>query len=58
MTRRRFVAVITFTGQRSSYPRLKASSVFRQGLRFGKTNSFDKRLDWVMFGGRKIVPTA
>ncbi|KAG7586989.1 hypothetical protein ISN45_Aa02g022330, partial [Arabidopsis thaliana x Arabidopsis arenosa] len=47
-----------FTGQRSSYPRLKASSVFRQRLRFGKTNSLDKRLDWVMFGGRKMVPTA
>ena len=25
---------------------------------FEVTNSLDKRLDWVMFGGRKMVPTA
>jgi hypothetical protein len=27
-------------------------------LRFKITNSLDKRLDWLMFGGRKMVPTA
>ncbi|CAL9227586.1 unnamed protein product [Arabidopsis halleri] len=32
--------------------------VFRQRLEVLKTNPLDKRLDWVMFGGRKMVPTA